>query len=122
MVADLRKNVCVVGDDDQSIYGFRGADSSIFKEFSRKYPGSVQIILGTNYRSLPYIIEGADKVIRNNENRIVKNMSAYRQGEGKVHIRQTAFKRYCNTLQGEERGLGACQYIRNDRYAIFYKG
>lgn len=87
MVADLRKNVCVVGDDDQSIYGFRGADSSIFKEFSRKYPGSVQIILGTNYRSLPYIIEGADKVIRNNENRIVKNMSAYRQGEGKVHIR-----------------------------------
>ena len=90
MVADLRKNVCVVGDDDQSIYGFRGADSSIFKEFSRKYPGSVQIILGTNYRSLPYIIEGADKVIRNNENRIVKNMSAYRQGEGKVHIRQTA--------------------------------
>ena len=90
MVADLRKNVCVVGDDDQSIYGFRGADSSIFKEFSRKYPGSVQIILGTNYRSLPYKIEGADKVIRNNENRIVKNMSAYRQGEGKVHIRQTA--------------------------------
>ena len=90
MLAGKYGNLCVVGDDDQSIYGFRGADSSIFKEFSRKYPGSVQIILGTNYRSLPYIIEGADKVIRNNENRIVKNMSAYRQGEGKVHIRQTA--------------------------------
>ena len=38
--------------------------------------GSVQIILGTDHRSLRYIIEGADKVIRNNENRIVKNLSA----------------------------------------------
>lgn len=90
MVADAKKNICVVGDDDQSIYGFRGAKSSIFTEFIKRYPDVKKIILGTNYRSLSYIIKGADKVIRNNQKRIVKDMRSYRSGEGRIHIRRVS--------------------------------
>ena len=85
MVSDAKKNICVVGDDDQSIYGFRGARGTVFTEFMDRYPDARKIILGTNYRSLPYIIKGADKVIRNNKERIAKEMRAYRSGDGKIH-------------------------------------
>lgn len=90
MVADTKRNICVVGDDDQSIYGFRGVSDTIFKDFMKRFPDSKKIILGTNYRSLSYIIKGADKVIRNNQVRIEKNMKAYRAGDGKIHIREVS--------------------------------
>lgn len=90
MVADTKKNVCVVGDDDQSIYGFRGASGTVFMDFMKRFPDAKKIILGTNYRSLPYIIKGADKVVSNNQVRIKKDMKAYRSGEGRIHIREAA--------------------------------
>lgn len=90
MVADTKKNICVVGDDDQSIYGFRGVSDTIFTDFIKRFPGAEKIILGTNYRSLPYIIKGADKIIRNNNVRIVKDMKSYRMGDGRIHIREVS--------------------------------
>ncbi len=62
MVADTKKNVCVVGDDDQSIYGFRGASGTVFMDFMKRFPDAKKIILGTNYRSLPYIIKGLTRL------------------------------------------------------------
>ena len=96
MVADTKKNVCVVGDDDQSIYGFRGASGTVFMDFMKRFPDAKKIILGTNYRSLPYIIKGADKVVSNNQVRIKKDMKAYRSGDGRIHIREAATQgRHC---------------------------
>ncbi|HBD66039.1 MAG TPA: hypothetical protein DC028_03290 [Eubacterium sp.] len=90
MTADKKKNICVVGDDDQSIYGFRGVSATIFPDFIKRFPDTKKIILGTNYRSFPYIIKGADKIIRNNQVRIIKDMKSYRVGDGRIHIREAS--------------------------------
>lgn len=80
------KNICVVGDDDQSIYGFRGASSDIFNEFYRYYPNCKRVNLDTNYRSMPAIIESASRVIKNNKHRLYKDIKANRNGKEIVSI------------------------------------
>ncbi|MFO7838489.1 MAG: UvrD-helicase domain-containing protein [Desulfosalsimonadaceae bacterium] len=57
-------NICVIGDPDQSIYGFRGSDVKYFREFARDFPGAQQIRLHRNYRSAETILEAAHQVIR----------------------------------------------------------
>jgi len=80
----LEKNICVVGDDDQSIYSFRDADSGIFNRFLTEYPDAKQIFLETNYRSRPQIIQAAAKLIRHNENRFKKEFKAFNSGTAKI--------------------------------------
>lgn len=75
-LAAPENNLFVVGDDDQSIYGFRGASPDILQLFLRDFPSAVQILLGGNYRSRPEIIEAADKVILENEGRMKKTLYA----------------------------------------------
>jgi DNA helicase-2/ATP-dependent DNA helicase PcrA len=74
-------NICVVGDPDQSIYGWRGADISNILEFEKHYPDAVTIPLGENFRSTNQIIETADTLIRNNKKRKHKDLSAVK-GDG----------------------------------------
>ena len=62
-------NICVVGDDDQSIYRFRAADSSIMMAFPQKYPNCKTIYMSTNYRSDKEIIKRAGMLISNNTKR-----------------------------------------------------
>jgi DNA helicase-2/ATP-dependent DNA helicase PcrA len=74
MLAKGYKNICVCGDDDQSIYAFRGADIRNILEFEKNYPDAKIIKLEQNYRSTPNIIEAANHVICNNDYRKDKKM------------------------------------------------
>ena len=82
------RNICVVGDDDQSIYGWRGADIQKILGFEKDFPGADKVYLGTNYRSTQEIIDAANMVIKNNSSRHEKELrSAYGSGESVAILR-----------------------------------
>jgi len=66
ILAGKRRNICVVGDDDQAIYRFRGASYASFLKFKEKYPGLTSVKLTQNYRSTEKILNSADRLITNN--------------------------------------------------------
>lgn len=88
MLAAPQDNLFVVGDDDQSVYGFRGAKSGIMKEFMKDYPKARQILLDVNYRSSGYIVKGALRVIGNNKIRFEKKIEAFRKPDETVHVQE----------------------------------
>ncbi len=78
MIAGDRKNLTIVGDDDQSIYRFRGAKPEIMLGFTRDYPEAKQVILDINFRSTPEIVGTAGRLIRHNKRRFKKEIRASR--------------------------------------------
>ena len=88
LLADKYRNLCVVGDDDQSIYKFRGANIRNILDFEKTYPEATVIKLEQNYRSMGNILAAANAVISNNRGRKGKNLWTA-EGEGSlVHFRQ----------------------------------
>lgn len=88
MLVAPQDNLFVVGDDDQSVYGFRGAKPGIMKEFMKDYPKARQILLDVNYRSSGYIVKGALRVIGNNKIRFEKKIEAFRKPDETVHVQE----------------------------------
>jgi DNA helicase-2/ATP-dependent DNA helicase PcrA len=80
LVASVHRNLCVVGDDAQCIYGFRGAHFANILEFDRRYPDARRFDLTVNYRSTPQILELANRSIACNHKQFQKELTAVRGG------------------------------------------
>ena len=88
LLAQKYRNLCVVGDDDQSIYKFRGANIRNILDFEKYFPEAVVIKLEQNYRSTQNILDAANAVIRNNRSRKDKALWTEKSGGNRIHLRQ----------------------------------
>ena len=121
LLASKRKNLFVVGDPDQSIYQFRGANYKNILNFERDYPNTKVISLEDNYRSTKMILDAANSVIRNNKERKEKNLRSH-HGEGlKIQYhRSMDEKDEGNYIIKEIRSLLEEGYQKKD-IAVFYR-
>src|ERR1044071_4070422 len=103
LLAETRHNVCVVGDEDQSIYSWRGADIRNILEFEKDFPEARIIRLEQNYRSTQAILEAASAVVANNVKRKGKTLWTARQGGNRIG--------YYEAPDGENESLFAADYI-----------
>ena len=87
-MADKYRNLCVVGDDDQSIYKFRGANIRNILDFEKVYPEACVIKLEQNYRSTQIILDAANAVIKNNTGRKEKALWTEQKEGNRIHLRQ----------------------------------
>ncbi|HZD96019.1 MAG TPA: UvrD-helicase domain-containing protein, partial [Candidatus Sulfotelmatobacter sp.] len=125
LLAGTRHNVCVVGDEDQSIYSWRGADIRNILEFENDFPEARIIRLEQNYRSTQFILEAASAVVANNAKRKGKKLWTARQGGNHIG--------YYEAPDGENEALFAADYIsrylkkvkeeglENVRVAVLYR-
>lgn len=100
MLAMPQNNIFVVGDDDQSIYGFRGSKPEIMLNFEKDYPNSKKVVLDVNYRSTSNIVSAAGFVIRNNKIRFPKDIRTINPPGDKVNIAEfnTAREQYLRVV------------------------
>src|SRR5581483_5163594 len=103
LLAGTQHNVCAVGDEDQSIYSWRGADIRNILEFEQDFPEAKIIRLEQNYRSTQNILQAASSVVANNVKRKGKNLWTERQGGAKIG--------YYEAPDGENEALFAADYI-----------
>ena len=87
LLADKNRNLCVVGDDDQSIYKFRGANIWNILDFEKNYPDATVIKLEQNYRSTQNVLDAANAVIHNNVQRKDKALWTDKGGGNRIHFR-----------------------------------
>ena len=124
LLAGSRHNVCAVGDEDQSIYSWRGADIRNILEFEKDFPEAKIIRLEQNYRSTQNILQAASAVVANNVRRKGKNLWTSRQGGPRIG--------YYEAPDGENEALFAADYVakylreiadqgENGRAAVLYR-
>ncbi len=86
MLAEPLNNLFIVGDDDQSIYGFRSADPRIMLGFPEDYPNARKVVLKENFRSTPPIVGAALKLVGKNKERFFKKLKAKRDGQKAIFV------------------------------------
>jgi len=115
-------NVCVVGDDDQSIYGWRGAEVSNILEFERHFPNPAVIRLEQNYRSTNQILTAANRLIKNNPRRRVKNLWSPVTAGDPVHVISIADdKTEAEFIAGEIGALRSARSLPWEHFAVIYR-
>jgi len=119
LLAAKHRNLCVVGDDDQSIYSWRGADITNILNFSKDYPESLVIKLEENYRSTQNIIKAASSLISNNSNRSDKTI--YTNNPIGEPIRILSYQNEMEEAEGIVQKILTKKKIRFSDFAIFYR-
>ena len=121
ILTDKYKNICVVGDDDQSIYSWRGADINNILDFEKDYPHCKTIKLEENYRSTPQILKRAWNVVKNNYDRVEKQLWTNNEDRGNINVFQ-------NMNENDEAHRVADMILINKQngyklsdFAIFYR-
>lgn len=121
MLAAPENNLFVVGDDDQSIYSFRGADARIMFQFKKDYPTSEQILLDINYRSTANIVQNARKVIEHNQTRFEKNISAKKKVGLSLHVQETADSNEESDYVAEKIAERVQNGVKLEEIAVLYR-
>jgi ATP-dependent DNA helicase UvrD/PcrA len=122
LLAEGHRNLCVVGDDDQAIYGWRGADVRHMLAFQEDFPGAALIRLEQNYRSTQVILDAANGVIAENGDRLGKTLFTTRKGGDPVVLLTAADERdEAEWLAGEYAGLAARSDIPYEGMAVLYR-
>ncbi|MDR3112943.1 MAG: UvrD-helicase domain-containing protein, partial [Endomicrobium sp.] len=122
LLAAKHQNICVVGDDEQSIYSWRGADINNILDFEKDYPNAKSVKLEQNYRSTPKILETAYKVVKNNVKRIEKKLWTQNPDDGSLSVIKASNEKeeaakvadiiYLNTQSGK---------FNLSDFAVFYR-
>ena len=115
LLTDQRQRVCVVGDDAQSIYSFRGADIDNILHFREVYPGARLFKLERNYRSTQTIVNAAGSLIRNNREQITKSVYSEKEVGNPIAL----FPAYSDT---DEANIILREVVRAHRLGVPYKG
>jgi superfamily I DNA/RNA helicase len=122
LLADERKNVAVVGDDDQSIYGWRGAEASNILEFETHFPNPAIIKLEQNYRSTNFILGTANSLIKNNARRRAKKLWSAKEGGEKVRIiAMTDDKQEASWIAGEIHTRKTAENLKWEDFAVLFR-
>ncbi|MFC1501172.1 ATP-dependent helicase [Elusimicrobiota bacterium] len=121
-LSEKNKNICVVGDDDQSVYSWRGADIKNILEFEKDYPGCRTIKLEQNYRSTPNILSCAWNVVQNNQDRIEKKLWTKNDEGNEIRINENINElEEAQKIADEVEFLQGKEKIKLNEFAVFYR-
>jgi DNA helicase-2/ATP-dependent DNA helicase PcrA len=116
------QNICVVGDEDQSIYKWRGADINNILDFETEYPGAKVVKLEQNYRSTKTILEVAGKVIRNNKSRKEKTLwTENEQGQSVIRAQLADERAEAEMVVSEVKRIAGNDGRSYNEFSIFYR-
>ncbi len=122
LLADKYKNLCVVGDDAQSIYSFRGADISNILNFKSDYESAVQIPLEQNYRSTKFILQCADSIIKQNQKQLDKTLwTDNAEGDTITLLENFDERDEANRIANYIKDLKLRHGYQNNDFAILYR-
>lgn len=122
MLSSKYNNICVVGDDAQSIYSFRGADISNILDFQQDYENAVQVPLEQNYRSTKYILLCADSIIKKNEKQLDKTLWTEKgNGEPITLLDNYNDRDEANRIAAWIQDLKLRHQYKNNDFAILYR-
>ena len=119
LIAHPLNNVFAVGDEDQSIYGFRGARPDFMIDFGKYFEGAKKIILDVNYRSRKNIVEISQNLIKNNKNRYIKKINSNREENGDIrYIYPKDTDDEANIIANEIKSLVESERIKEDNKSL----